>query len=533
MKHLTLLSLSAVAVSNVANAQNTKTEQRPNILLIICDDLIDYQGIYGGHPASKTPNLDRLTKESVRFTNAHSIAPVSAPCRAALFTGIYPHVSGNLYFDPWFNNTVLSNSKTLMSHLRESGYQAYGTGKLLHRNLASEYSQFGLPEHYGPLPWNGTKAVPHPSIPPKFGAVPSIGPVDGTFASLADVPEVDGYRGWFERQSNKPFRYVNDDDRDLMRDEEHTIWAANKLSELAKNQHNDPFYLAVGYVRPHTPLVVPQKFFDRFPLESVEVPEWVEGDADDTYYKDANPGSRGYLAFNAMKEAYGENIREGFRKYLQAYLACVNFVDEEIGKLLNALDNSPFADNTIVIMTSDHGYDFGQKEHFFKNSLWETSTSVPFLVRLPKKQNAGKSTSHPVSLIDIYPTLVDYCGITSDNRKNENGARLCGYTLRELLERPEANQWSGSPVALSFVMREKKGGGYPPDASLLPQDQNYSVRSKDWRYIRYATGQEELYYHVTDRGEVTNLADHPAHQEVKKQLIKELYRLVPQLNEKR
>ena len=522
MKKITVLSLATAAVSHVASAQNSPATagQRPNVLLIICDDLIDYQGIYGGHPASKTPNLDRLASESVRFTNAHSIAPVSAPCRAALFTGIYPHVSRNYNFEVWHQNPVLSNSKTLMSHLRESGYQVYGTGKLLHQNLKSEYSQFGVPEQYGLLAYDGTKVAFHPSVPPEFAA---IGPMDGTFASLADVPEVNGYRGWWDNQRNKPFRYVNDDDRDLMRDEEHTIWAVNKISELSKNNYNDPFYLGVGYVKPHTSLVVPQKFFDRFPLESIEVPEWIEGDALDTYLKDVAPNSKGFKHFKAMQEAYGKNIREGFRLYLQAYLACVNFVDEEIGKLLNALDNSPFANNTMVILTSDHGYDFGQKEYFFKNSLWETSTAVPFLVRLPKKQNAGKSTSHPISLIDIYPTLVDYCGITSDNRKNEGGTSLCGHTLRELLEHPEANQWSGSPVALSFLMSEKEG--------KLPHQQHYSLRSKDWRYIRYANGKEELYHHAADRGEVTNLADHPNYHDIKKQMINELYRLVPEFNQ--
>jgi hypothetical protein len=187
------------------------------------------------------------------------------------------------------------------------------------------------------------------------------------------------------------------------------------------------------------------------------------------------------------------------KEYLQAYLACVSFVDAQIGALIDALDNSSHAANTIVVLTSDHGYEFGEKEALSKNTLWENSTRVPLVIRVPGlASSAGQQVDEPVGLIDLFPTIRDLCGLTSDTKKNAQGAELDGHSLRPLLENPIAGLWQGPDVALSMVSTENS------DDRL---SKNFAVRSKDWRYIRYANGQEELYDLVNDPYEFTNLID--------------------------
>ncbi len=516
-KILPLVALSALPIAELA-AQEVK---RPNIILIMCDDLMDYGGLYGGHPQAQTPNMDRISKDGVRFSNAHSVAPLSGPSRAAIFTGIYPHESQNYKFVKWYTTPVLSNCKTFMGQLKEEGYKVYGTGKLLHDNLKSEYHEFGYGYSQGPWAYDGKTRVLHPSVPEAYAKAGGI--LDGVFASLADVPTVNGYTGWWDATEKKPFRYVNDDDRDLMGDEKIAKWAVEKLEELAKQKDGEPFYLGVGFSKPHTALVAPQKYFDMYPLESIKLPDWVENDKDDTYFEEVAGRTAGYKHFKGMQAAYGENIREGFRRYLQAYLACVSFADDQVGKVLDAIDKSPDAENTIVIFTSDHGYDFGQRDHFFKNSLWSTSTQVPFVVRMPDKKNGGEVCNYPIALTDLYPTVIDYAQIKGDNRKNDKGAKLSGHSIRTFIEDPKAKSWGGSPVALSVVAAGSR--------SLLPQGQNYAVKGERYRYIHYVTGKEELYDCEKDPFEVHNLAGISKYAKVKREMRRELKRLVPELDD--
>ncbi|MFI3269349.1 MAG: sulfatase-like hydrolase/transferase [Rikenellaceae bacterium] len=514
-----ICAAAAVATLVSVGAQ-AATQSRPNVVLIMCDDLIDFSGVYNGHPQAFMPSLDALAKQSVNFTNAHSVAPVSGPSRGALFTGIYPSVSENFHFTPWFNTPVLAHCKTFMGQLMEEGYDSYGAGKLMHHQKLSEYTEFGEKQNTGPLAYDGKKVALHPSVPEAFA---SIGPLDGTFGSLADVPTVDGYTGWWNTLDKKPFRYVNDEDRDQMGDEKIAQWAVNKLKDLGQGDSDKPFYLGVGFSKPHTALVAPQKYFDMYPLESIKLPDWVEGDADDTHFREVGGRTKGFEHFKAMQAAYGEDVKMGFRKYLQAYLACMSFVDDQIGLVLMALENSRFADNTIVIFTSDHGYDFGQKEHFFKNSLWGTSTTVPFLVRMPSGENAGRECGYPIALTDIYPTVLDYCGIKGDNRKNDKGAPLSGHSIRTFIENPKATEWGGAPVALSMV----RAGGDP----LLTATQNYAVKGVRYRYIHYVNGAEELYDCKQDPDELTNLAEDKKYRAVKAEMRTELLKLVPELGE--
>ncbi|MEN8228064.1 MAG: sulfatase [Bacteroidota bacterium] len=495
---------------------------RPNVLLIMLDDLNDYPRYLGGHPQAVSPNIDALAKEGIVFTNAHSNAPVCAPSRSSMLTGIYPHVSQNYGFKKWFKNPVLSNCKSLAAYLGENGYQTYGTGKLMHHKRKSEWTQYGTNGYYGPVAYDGVKGAAHPSVPEEYS---SIGLLDGTFASLADVPAVapsedtPGYTGWYNTAANKPFRYVNDDDRDLMEDEISAHWAVSKLKELEQSGTDDPFLLAVGFIRPHTPLVAPQKYFDMFPLEDLQLPLILEDDAEDCFYRTVfSSNSKGIRAYEAIKAAY-PTFEEGLKEYVQAYLASVAFADEQVGKVLTALRNSKFDNNTLVILTSDHGYNHGEKDFLFKNSLWEESTRTPLIIRAPGiGDNAGKEVDHPVSLIDIYPTINDYCGVRGSNMVNDSGAVLSGFSMKPFIDNPESGTWDGPDVALTVV-----GSG---SGNLSPDAQNYSIRSKDLRYIRYRNGKEELYDHVNDPQEWKNLEADPAYSNVKAEMKRKLSELV-------
>jgi arylsulfatase A-like enzyme len=523
----TLASLQLLSPS-LSHAQ---IPENCNVLFIICDDLNDFEGVFGGHPQAQTPHMDALAASGVTFINTHSNAPICGPSRSSFVTGIYPHTSNNYAFENWYNpgrsgwfqNPILQNSKTIMHYMRDNGYQSYGTGKIMHHDLADNYvypaghpeagqlqtdwDDYGAKAHYGPMAYDpgSSTVVNHPKVPQSF--FEGAGSLNSLFGSLADVPTINGYTGWWETGwGNNPFHYVNDNNRDDMQDELVRKWAVNKLNAIGPNEK---FFMMVGFHNPHTPLVAPQSYFDLYPLESLQLPARIENDIADTYFRNnAKPDTSTLKVYRSMLNSVGEVTADGtvyateealLKEYLQAYLACVSFVDAQIGALIDALDNSSHAANTIVVLTSDHGYEFGEKEALSKNTLWENSTRVPLVIRVPGlASSAGQQVDEPVGLIDLFPTIRDLCGLTSDTKKNAQGAELDGHSLRPLLENPIAGLWQGPDVALSMVSTENS------DDRL---SKNFAVRSKDWRYIRYANGQEELYDLVNDPYEFTNLID--------------------------
>ena len=307
-----------------------------------------------------------------------------------------------------------------------------------------------------------------------------------------------------------------------MPDEMHADWAVKKINELEDLSRDTPFFLSVGFVNPHTPLYAPDKYFDMFPLDEIQLSEIKEGDNEDVYYSTVYPPSEmGLHYFQALKSSYPIGD-EGLRRVVQAYLACIAFVDDQVGKVMDALNNSKFRDNTIVILVSDHGWQFGEKDYLYKNSPWEESTRIPFIIRAPGITNAGSKVDHPVSLIDIYPTLMDMCHLKGFTKKKDIAPDIEGHSLLPFLEdRPQ--DWEGPDGALSVL----GAGIYTPiegigistnknalwhieiitdldDSCIL--DQNYSYRTRDWRYIRYRNGMEELYDHTKDPYEWDNLA---------------------------
>jgi len=486
------------------------------VVFILFDDLNDSVEGMGGHAQALTPNIHRVMQAGVQFTNAHSNAPICAPSRACMLSGIYPHHSGVIDFRPFSSSEVLKNSVTLFEHFKNNGYAIYGVGKLFHyhnefahiwQNGAAAY---GPLTEYGPFPYDGEKAnmeVLHPSLKYLEGLIPDhetkLWKARGehSFAPLSDVPgepTYPGWRGW--RYYDRPLRYVSETDRDPLPDELSAQWAAGVLNR----GHEKPFMLGVGFLRPHTPLYAPKKYFDMFPLERIQLPPFKEDDLDDCQ------------DFLKLILQYGFERHDLYRKadlwkrFIQAYLACVAFADAQLGVVLDALEKGPNRNNTLIVLTSDHGFHMGEKHYNFKLTNWEESTRVPLVVAPPRGGNGGRLCDHPVSHIDLYPTLIDYCGLPKDPNRGKSGHRLDGFSLRTFVENPSAEKWDGPDVALIAVYGEQapEGGQY----------HNFSVRSRRWRYTLYQNGAEELYDHGKDPNEWTNLARVPEHAGVRAEL---------------
>lgn len=545
------LVIGVIAATNCQNSNEQKIIEQPNILFIMIDDLNDYQGVFGGHPQAKTPNIDKLAKSGTAFTNAHTNVPVCSPSRNSLMTGIYPHNSRDYGWTPHFKQTVLKNHKTFIELFKENGYNTFGTGKLLHKNVKSYWTKWGVPEgiNYGPhassgIDENGKRIMGHSSVPDPFR---SINVVDGSFSPLSDTPIIKNENGEIIKTGwtygNKAYKYTNDSIRDLMPDEQHAQWVAKMIKSLETRQDSMPFFMGIGFVKPHTPLYAPKKYFDMFPLESIKMPVIKDGDVDDLYYSTVyEPSEMGLAYFRKLKQSYPEGDL-GLRKFLQAYLACITFVDDQVGQVVDALDQSKFKDNTIVVLVSDHGWQMGEKEYLYKNSPWDESTRIPFIIRDPQRTKPGSTVNHAVSLIDIFPTFKDLCHLNGTITKNEAATQLDGFSLKPFLENPYTTTWQGPEGALTVlgagINKPIEGVGFNSNPGALwhieitaaldstyTAKQNFTYRTKDWRYILYRNGKEELYDHINDTYEWHNLAEDLKYTDVKAQLKNEMFKII-------
>ena len=519
----------------------------PNIVLIMVDDLNDYPEVFNGHPQSKTPNIKKLASSGVSFLKAYSNDPMCGPSRASMITGVYPHNSSNFWQQSWLKNEVLSNTKTIMEKFKENGYNVIGSGKILHHNKKEIWSEFKHNADYGPVAYKGVhergkKGIAHPDVPKPFG---DIGQIDGSFGPFKNLNNFkkDGEQlSWAYGGSRgyKEFKYNSEEDRDLTPDEINAQWAEDRLKKLAKSNDDKPFFLVVGFLRPHTPLIAPQKYFDLYPLEDIQLANILENDKDDTYrnydslielendisnsnsltHKDLK--KRWVRMFYDLEESY-KDPKEGLKRFTQAYLACVSAVDDNIGQVMKVIDNSKLKDNTIVILVSDHGWTMGEKDHVYKNSPWEESTRIPMTIRAPGVSKPNSKVEHPVSLIDIYPTLLDLAGLDNKTVKNEKGKPLDGHSLKPFLENPNTEEWNGPKGALSVVYSSDKNKNNTAN-------HHYSLRTKDWRYIIYDSGNEELYNNSSDPKEWNNLLynkTHPKRNEMVEILKEITYPMVP------
>jgi arylsulfatase A-like enzyme len=424
--------------------------KKPNVLFIGIDDLNDWIGCLGGHPDVKTPNIDRLAKRGVLFTSAHCAAPACNPSRAALMTGIRPSTSGVYHNpNPWRQSPVLKNAVTLPQHFMAHGYRVTGSGKMYHGSFPDPQSW----QEYWP---SLTQQQPK-------GPAPANRPLNG-------IPNTSHF-DWGPLKA----------DKSDMSDWKVTDYVTGQL----KKEHDKPFFLACGIYRPHLPWYVPQKYFDLYPLDKITLPTIKEDDLDDV-----PPIGKKMSGGRDHSKVIKYNQ---WRKAVQGYLASISFTDECVGRVIDALDNSEYADNTIIVFWADHGWHLGEKLHWRKFSLWEEATHNPMMFVVPGVTKPNTRCDRPVTLLDIYPTLIDVCGLAPKKQ-------LEGVSLKPLLENPK-QKWDRP-------------------ALTTHGKNNHSVRSRRWRYIRYSDGTEELYDHDKDQLEWTNLAADPKYADVKKQLAK-------------
>lgn len=447
------LTLMVYAVAVLAGVEARSADPRPNVLFIAIDDLNDWVGCLGEHPQARTPNIDALAARSTLFTNAHCQAPICGPSRAALLSGRYPFSTG-VYEQP--DKKGLPGDREqfrghmLPEYFARHGYKTLAVGKITHgypHNVLFE--QYGGGGSFGPKPSNEKVRFQYE---PDWSL-----PFTGTQTDWGPFPDVD----------------------EKMPDHQSAEWAIERLGQT----HDKPFFMGVGFMRPHVPFYVPQKWFDMFPLEDIQLPEIPDDDL-----KDISETARLIHEMPRYPQLkwLRENDNDQLRRCVQAYLACTTFVDHQVGRVVKALDARDDADNTVIVLFSDHGYHLGEKGRVSKHSLWEESSRVPLIVRRPG-QEASSTCAKPVGLIDLYPTLLELCGL-KPRPENE------GRSLVPLLENPDA-EWR-------FAVSTTYGR------------MNHALRSETHRFIRYEDGSEELYDHQTDPHEWTNLANRQELQDI-------------------
>jgi arylsulfatase A-like enzyme len=438
-------------------------DRRPDVLFIAVDDLNDWVGFLGGHPQTLTPNIDRLAARGMAFMNAHSPSALCNPTRTALLTGLRPSTSGIYGNAPdWRTVELFESITTLPKHFRDNGYRTYGAGKIFH---AHTFAPGGFAGFNDTSAWDDFYPALNRQLPDEVGppARPANrNPVARTFDWSAVVT-----------------------DDAAMGDGQVVSWVGRQLT----SDTGMPRFVAAGIYRPHLPWYVPQKYLDLHPLDRVELPPVRADDLNDVP-EIARPGEADAVAVHEWITAEGR-----WREGVQAYLASVSFADAMVGRLLDALDASGRADNTIIVLWGDHGYHLGEKGRWHKSTLWEESTHVPLIVVAPGVTTPGSRTSRPVSLMDLYPTLAELAGL-------EIPQHVEGRSLVPLLEDPE-RAWD-FPAITTY--------GYD----------NHAVRTERYRYIRYSDGSEELYDHASDPNEWTNLAGESEYAGVKEELRRAL-----------
>jgi len=443
---LVALGWAWVAVLPVARAAGPAAAAgRPNVLFIAIDDQNDWIGPLGGHPLVQTPHLDRLAARGTTFTNAHCQSPLCNPSRASLLTGLRPSTTGIHGLAPNFRAVPAWRDRvTLPEYFRAAGYHTAATGKIFHQGPVSraaggDFEIVGSRGGSGPRP-------PHKLVPP---------------TPMGDHPLMD-WGVW-----------PPDGDDTSKGDWQVATWTIDRLREAPADR---PFFIAAGFFLPHVPCYATQRWFDLYPDDDTVLPEILVGDRDDT------PRFSWYLHWRLPEPRRGWLEANGqWRRLVRSYLACTSFVDAQIGRLLDALEETGHADDTIVVVWSDNGWHLGEKDITGKNSLWDRGTRVPLLFGGPGV-SPGQRCGRPVELLDIYPTLVELAGLPP--RDDLEGTSLVPHL-----------QDASAPRERPAITTHNRG--------------NHGIRSERWRYIRHADGSEELYDMEADPREWRNLAADP------------------------
>jgi arylsulfatase A-like enzyme len=428
----------------------------PNVLMISLDDCNDWLGFLNNHPGTSTPNFDALAAESLIFTSAYCCAPMCLPSRTATLFGRHPFDT-EIYdhTDPSRANysRFAPRTPSLVDDFWRAGYDTVCAGKIFHDTQAHRWTTFARTHQYVNVAARGREGIQPEQWDPNW-----LSPYDNN-----PIGSGDGFprNGVDFGPSGKS---ANDDP-----DGRAALWVARQLNTGDQR----PQFLAFGVANPHEPWRVPQQFFDLHPIEGVVPPDVSASDLDDL-----PPYARNKIVdvHHIFESVEGAGI---LARVVQAYQASISYADYCAGIALNELAASPRADETIVLLWSDHGYHLGEKLHLEKQTLWERGTRVPFLCKVPGRFDDGERFDEPVSLFDMGPTLTELCGIECN--AGHAGASLLPEIADPALaaERPAITTW-------------KEG--------------NHAVRRGPWRYIRYVSGDQELYDHRSDPDEKVNLA---------------------------
>ncbi|WP_400077548.1 sulfatase [Winogradskyella sp. R77965] len=470
MKKAQLLLLLALVFIFSCNNEKKKEvkETKPNVLFIAVDDLNNWISPIDNFSNVKTPNFDRLAKMGVTFTNAHVQAPLCGPSRASLMTGLRPSTTGIYGMTPdneirHDGNPATKDITFLPEYFEQNGYHTMGIGKLFHIHAPDSVfnESGGRVKGFGPYPkerivWDG------------FGK---------------------GIRGTHGRTSTDWGAFPEQDS--LMPDHQSVNWVTERL----QRNYDKPFFMGLGFLRVHVPLYVPQKWFDLYPLEDIQTPPYKSDDLNDIPPVGMQINDLPMMPSTEWAKESGE-----WKKIVQAYLACISYVDYELGRVLDALENSKYGDNTIVVLWSDHGYRLGEKGTFAKHALWETATKAPLMFAGPNLPK-GKKINAPVEMLSLYPTLLELSGLPEYER-NE------GNSLVSMMQNDEG--LSESKAITTFGMN------------------NHAIKMNGYRYIQYEDGKEEFYDHRSDPNEWTNEAENPKY----KTQIEKMKGFLPKVNSK-
>ena len=440
-------------------------KQKPNVVFIIVDDLNDWIGVMGGQPQTKTPNLDALAEDGVLFTNAHCNAPQCGPSRESLLRGLYPKSTGR-YFNSTRRPTFFGdqpmegitspnapkNPFVFHQHFQKHGYRVVSGGKVAHGN--SKEITNNVDEY------------------------------------LTRPPDVRG--NFTDEKSNLwgeggPHYHADEKTGDC----KVSKWAIEEWRKAGEK----PLLMTVGFYRPHRPFNAPKAYFEKFPLENIQLPQVRADDLDDLpSYGKALARSNAHKDLFKPRTVHEQILHLGGEKewkyMVQSYLACINYVDVQIGRLLVELKKRPGNRDTVIVLTSDHGWNLGEKTHWCKAAIWRDTTRVPFIVVSPGIAEAGLRNNQPISHVDIYPSLCDFAGIPKPGHVE-------GRSILPLLKDQSATR------DVAFL-------SYGPE--------NTAAQSERYRYIRYEDGSEELYDHKKDPHEWTNLIGNKKHQNLAKKM---------------
>jgi len=460
MRYLTKLIIIFLFFSLLWREGGAQVQEKPNVLFIAIDDMNDWTTLFDKENPIKTPNLEKLAARGAFFTRAYCSSPACNPSRASIMTGTRPHQTG-IYGNSSNWRGALPEAKTLQQFFMENGYYVGGAGKIFHHHKDwafhdnasfDEFLMMKINEPYPPSKLNG---------------------LDWYGSRNTD------WGPWPERiEETADFR------------------TSSYAIEFLQKEHKKPFFLNVGIYKPHSPFFAPEEYFEDYPKSSLAMPALNEND-----WNDLPAGAKALMEntkwfWKGMMQAEEED-REAYREFIQAYQSCASFADAMIGRVIDALDQSPYRDNTLIVIWSDHGFHLGEKEHIEKFALWEKSTHVPYIIIAPGQVTPGTLIEQPVDLTTVYPTLAELCGLEMPN--------VAGSSVVPLLK--------------------DKNASFPP-ALMTYQKGNHAIRTERWRYIQYADGTEELYDHQQDPNEWNNLAEDEKYHEI----IEELKKHIPAEN---